>query len=423
MNKDNILVCLGTIAETTVGRDLFDPIHIRFTVTLDHEADEKYIKEAWERTKRIYPVIDAVLGFEHDISVYINKETRGKYMGDHVYLVKAEEGVNDPIKSRTPVNPGTDACGRRLISISFYKDSISISAYHTIVDGDGVNKIFNTFLYLYMALYTRHEDENPVVELREGRDIGEYYTANMSELLYAHEYKPMPVYTFPMGCRGFIDEDMVNDEHVYAASLKLDASDFMKYCKENGINPSALVCAASAKTAYAVNPERRDDVVLSLTVSLKKMLERKDDISNAVALAHSYVTCDEIMNKPIEEVAKRIRGDVDSQRSLDYYSSLFRLFTTYRNAPLFQARLVTYIGTVDIGDNNIHILEHKVETNSNMVVYLMQVGDRFYLTLLYGKATEKYLKEFDAFFQGLGIKSEIYAPTHYVVKGTDTAVL
>ncbi|MCR4749979.1 MAG: hypothetical protein K5877_09335 [Lachnospiraceae bacterium] len=423
MEREKILADLGTIAETTLGRDLFDPIHERFTATLDHDIEGKLLKDAWEETKRIYPIIDGVLGFEHEVSAYIDRETRARYMGDHLYIIKAEEGENHPIKSKVPITPGTPACGKRLICVTYYKNEIVISAYHTVLDGDGINKIFNTFLYLYLALYSGHEDESPIVELTKGRDISDYYTERLSEILYNRDYTPTPVYTFPLGCRGFLDSDMENDENVYTATLALDAAGFMKYCKSNGINPSALLCAAAAKTAYDENPTKKEDVVVSLTVSLKKMLGREHDISNAVALAYGYARYEDIKNKPIAETAKKIRADVDSQRSCDYYISLFRLFTTYQNDPMFKARLVTYIGRVDIGDNTKHILDYKAETNSSEVVYLMQVGSKFSLSVLYGRATERYLQAYRRFFEEIGIETEVFASVHHVIKSSDTAVL
>jgi hypothetical protein len=45
--------------------------------------------------------------------------------------------------------------------------------------------ILRTFLYAYLALRTGHEDENPVVELREGRSPQEYYTNVASAYLGA----------------------------------------------------------------------------------------------------------------------------------------------------------------------------------------------------------------------------------------------
>ena len=48
MNNREPLLCLGKMFETSIGWDYFDPIRVRFTVTIDHEVDEALIKPTSE---------------------------------------------------------------------------------------------------------------------------------------------------------------------------------------------------------------------------------------------------------------------------------------------------------------------------------------------------------------------------------------
>ncbi|MCR4653581.1 MAG: hypothetical protein K5744_07795 [Eubacterium sp.] len=426
MNNKEPLLCLGKMFETSIGWDYFDPIRVRFTVTIDHEVDEDLIKKAWDRTKRVYPLIDAVPSYEHDFSVYLDPKTRGQYMNDKVFLVPDITGVNDPVKSKVPVSPGTEIVGGRLVCVTYYKDRITICTYHSLMDAGGVLNVFRTFLYSYFALYTGVEDEQPVVELREGRSVSDYYTVDIRDVIYAAAYTPQPIYSLPLNTRGFMDADMVNDEHVYGGNLHLSVSDFMKVCKENGLNPSALLCAAAAKAAYTVHPEEQRNLVLSLTVSLKKYFGRNDDISNALGLAHTYATPEDIKNLPVVELAKRMRGELGSQLTADYSSSFYRFvdnYQVYHSMPKFNGRVITYVGGVNIGKANDHILDIRMETNSSNVVNMTQINDIFSLMVLYGQATGKYLDVFSSFFSGMGIKTEVHEPVHHLQKGTDHAVL
>lgn len=425
MDYSKVFIDLGYAFESRMGHDLFNPVHLRFTVTLDHDADDELIKKAWDRTKRVYPIIESVIGLDHgDPNLYLGQEARKKYMFDHIYLVRPDSGVNDPVKTKIPVIPGTDIVGKRLISISYYGKKVSISAYHTIVDGGGLNKIFGTFLYSYLALYTGNEDKEPNVDLEENRELEEYYTPVSPPYVYSMEYTPVPLYTLPLGCRGFNDKDMVNDEeNVFSGDINISAPDFMKFCKENGANPSSMMCTLLAKAAYELNPSEKNDMVFGLTLSVRKIFGLDKTIANAVGTAIAYTTRDDIENKSIAEVSQKIRKDLDVQRSRDYYISHCRTFQTYKHVPNCVPRTVTYIGRVDIGSNNSHIVDFSMETNGDSNLYLMQLNDKFILTLQYGMATEKYLNEFNKIFTELGINSEIAHPAHHVDKDSDKAIL
>lgn len=426
MDKSKVLYDLGTMCDT-MAHDFFNPVHLRYTVTLDHDIDDELIKKAWDRTKRVYPIIDGVFGFDSgDASFYLNlrPEEREKYLSDHIYVMKAEGGVNNPVKTKVPVVPATDIVGGRVICISYYERTVSINAYHMLVDGSGLNAIFCTFLYSYLALYTGHEDRNPVVELREGREIKDYYIPASSELVFSQEYTPVPLYTLPLNCKGFDDEDMVNDgNNIYCGNVSVSAADFMQFCKENGANPSSMICTLLAKAAYALNPDETNDMIFGLTISVKKMLGIEDSIANAVGSAIAYTTRDAVTNNTIAEVSQKIRSEINTQRTKDQYISHFRTFCTYRYGYDFKPRTVTYIGGLNIGDNNKHIVDFNMETNGRSNLYLMQLNDRFILTLQYGMATQKYLNEFNRIFTELGIKSEISHPAHHVLQDSMTAVL
>lgn len=424
---DKKVLDLGIMSGSAIKQDFVNPIHLRYTVTLDHDIDDKFIAEAWNRTKKVYPLIDCVLRFDHgnaDFYLQLPQEERYKYRNDHMYLVQTDNGTNDPVKTKIPIAPASDTAGGRLICISYYERTVSISAYHVLVDGGGLNMIFSTFLYSYLALYTGHEDKAPVVELTEGRSCEEYYTASLTDIAFSQDCTPVPLYSLPRNCFGFYDKDMVRDEGgVLSGNIKVSAADFMKLCKENGANPSSMLCAILAKATYSLVSDE-EDMVFSLTVSMRKQLSLENDISNTVGIALAYATCDESKNKTIAEISQRIRRDVDSQRSRDYCLSFLRvMFDTYRYFPKYKPIVVTYMGSLNIGDNNGHIVDFSMETDGASNIYMMQLNDRFIITLQYGKATGKYLDEFKEIFSELGVKAEITHPAHYVSMDSKTAVL
>lgn len=425
VDKSRVLYDLGLVYESRISQDLNNPIHLRNTVVLDHEVDGELLKKAWERTKRVYPIIDAVLGYDQeDTGVYLNSKTRDLYKNDHIYLLRASGGSNEPVKTRIPITPGTEVVGNRLIAISYYENRISINFYHRLVDGGGMNMVFNTLLYAYLALFTGHEDEKPVVELTEGRKLEEYYVGDSPELVFSKDYKPVPLYTLPRNCKGLTDPEMRNEDgDVLAGNMAISLPDFLKYCKENGANPSAMICTLLAKVSYALNPEICDDIVFGLSVAAKKHLGIQNSIANAVGVAIAYTSRDALENTSIGEVARKIRSDVDTQRTADYYITSYRLFQSYSQAFNFRARTVTYVGAIDVGDNNKHLIDLYTESNGDDNLFLFQLGDRFIMSLTYGMATCKYLQEFLRIFRELGIRAEITHEAYAIDKDASEPVL
>ena len=427
MDHRKNLVDLGEMLGSEIIYDLDNPYHLRYTAELDHEIDGGLLAEAWERTKRVYPLIDAVLVFDRgDLDDYksIKNEDRPSYCHDHMYLAAAEKGENVPVKTKVPVAPGTAAVGGRLVCISYYGNSVSLSAYHTLVDGGGMNMIFSTFLYAYLALYTGHEDPSPVVELREGREIAEYYTPSLFDLVYARDYTPMPIYALPRGCKGFRDPEMANEAgRLLAADLAVNAADFMALCKSSGANPSSMLCVLIAKATRDLYPEGWDSLAYNLTVSVRKAFGLENAISNSVSCAAACITREELEQETLAAVSQKVRRDLDSQRGWDYFASFYRVFDTYRYTPVFIPRTVTYIGGLNVGENNRHITGFSMAANGDCNLYLMQLNDRFHLCLEYGRATGKYLDAFVRVFSELGVRAEITRSQYEVDPDVEEPVL
>lgn len=426
MDENRVVADVAMISDSLIGMDIICPVRLRYTVVLDHDIEEELIVKAWNRTKRIYPVIDTVIEADHgSVRMYLDKNVRNKYPNDHFYLVRPTSGSNNPVKSKVPVAPGSDTVGGRTICVSYYGNTIVMNVYHAVVDGSGGKIIFSSFIYSYLALYTGHEDDEPIVELTEGRETKEYYQGANMDYIFSQEYTPAPIFTLPANCRGFHDKDMIpeKDGSIYSGNIDVSYKDFMSFCKENGASPSSMMCAVMAKAAYALNPEEQNDIVFHLTVSGRKLLGLENSIANVIGLVIGYTSRDDIYNKTIGEVAKKIRSDTNTQRTRDYFLSFRRLLYTYKHELMYKQSTITYLGSFDIGDNNSHIMNFSFETYNHSTLYMTQLNDRFIITLEYGKATEKYLNALDKIFSELGIKAEISLPVHQIVNDSSVAVL
>ena len=114
--------------------DHYNDIHNRFSAVLDHEIDGTLMEKAWEKTISVYPVIGCVIEME----------------GKELFFYKAN-GENKAIRSKAPINPGSELVSNCVVTATYYGNKVSVSAYHTMVDGGGLNDIFKTLLYFYLS--------------------------------------------------------------------------------------------------------------------------------------------------------------------------------------------------------------------------------------------------------------------------------
>ena len=428
MRDKRALVDLGKVQEMMIIPDMKFPVHIRDTVTLDHDIDGDLLAQAWERTKRVYPLVDTVLGYDRDPRVYAERGSYGKYPRDHAYLVEPAGGESVPLESVVPVAPCSQAAGGRPVCVSYYGRRITLSCFHSFVDGAGMLKILSTLVYCYLALHTGHEDEHPVVDLQEGREPAQYYTPVNGEFVYAQPFTPTPLYTLPLGVLGYQDVGLVYGSkggipQVLAGSMDVSVEDFMRLCKSNGANPSAMLCALLARATFLVNPEEAEDLVCEVTVSMRKDFGLEESIANCFGTAVTYVLRSEVEDGALAEVSRRIRADVTSQRGKDYFLSRERTFSMYDCVKSYAPRTVTYRGTFDIGENNAHVRDFVFETGAKAAIYFTQLNDRFVLSVQHGMVTDAYLRAFERLFAELGVEATISHPTYAVTLEPQAPVL
>jgi hypothetical protein len=386
--------------------DHYNDIHIRFTAELDHEIDALLMEKAWERTIKVYPVIGCVIEME----------------GKDLFFYKAD-GENKAIKSKAPINPGSDIVSNCVITATYYGNKVSVSAYHTMVDGGGLNEIFKTLLYFYISSYTGIYDEPVTVQIAEGRTAQEYYkTVSPDEL---GDFTPMPLHAMPYLREFAEDEEMEGEEDGSKAfaSIKFPVDIFIGKCKEIGANPTAMLAILTSKAFYALNPDERKDIFFEITTSVRKTFGAEGCISNCTSDIYADVAYEDVIKGDIRDFVKKFRTELDSQRTDDYIKTKRLLTSTYELNCVNKKITLTYVGKIDIGENTKHITNFEMPTNAAQLVLLMQIGGEFYLMLELGKATQKYIDNMEKQLNEMGIKTTTASKLHNVIKDSDTQIL
>ncbi|MBO4395332.1 MAG: hypothetical protein J5819_03185 [Eubacterium sp.] len=403
INKKEEYFHFGTVKNMFWLMDRNNDIHIRYVATLDHEIDDEIIKKAWEKTKLVYPIIDTII----DVVDW------------DIYLYTAN-GENPVMHGERPAMPGSSVVGNRVVTLTVYKNKITMNAFHTLVDGGGLLQIMQTLLYTYLSEYTGETDGVTTVQLEENRDAGEYYRILGEGDL--GEFEPQPLFLYPFKREFVEDEEMRpgDDGARIFGALQFDKGDFLKLCKANGANPSAMLCLWFAQAFYRLHPEERRDVGLAITISDRKTFGMEKYISNCLSMGILDISHEMAM---MPETAAKIRRDISMQRTDDYIKTFWQFESTYGWNHIHRLGLVTYIGTVDIGSLTGHITDFRMETNSCNNLYLADMNDEFILMFQFGRVTREYMNEFKNLLTEAGISATVNTEPETVITDRDDRIL
>lgn len=379
--------------------------HNKFSVFLDHELDPAILADAWEKTKRVYPLIDCVPQFENGQMVFYRDDRK-----------------NPPIESAAPIKPGTEICAGRAFVLTYYKNTVTMSSFHSVVDGGGINAIFSTLLYLYLSAYTGEREEQPPVELREGRAPEEYFIPLTSIETGDFEQQPLISYTKRKGM--FTDLDMTPDEsgEISIARIKAPVADFIAACKRIGANPSSMLTILMAKAAYQLHPQTQGDLAFVLTMSAR----------NAFAIPASIANCSANLLIPVEyadmtgditAAAKKIRSVIDYQRGIDFIKTLAAFYETYDWILAKRYAILTYIGKLDVGVNTKHIKGFEMTDDAVSSMYMMELNGEFVISFQFGKVTERYMNAVIGILADFGVTTEIETAPYHIVRDQDSPCL
>ena len=379
--------------------------HNKFSVTLDHVIDPSVLADAWDKTKEVYPLIDCVPEFENGQMVFYRDDRQ-----------------NPPIESARPVKPGIAICAERAFALTYYKNTVTMSSFHSVVDGGGINAIFSTLLYFYLSEYYGEREEQPPVETRVGRDPKDYFIPLSSVEIGEFEQQPLITYARRKGM--FTDLAMIPDDEgeISIARIKAPVGKFIAACKSIGANPSSMLTILMAKAAYALHPGINGDLAFVLTMSARKAFGIENTIANCSANLLIPVEYGDI-NGDIGAAAKKIRAVIDYQRGVDFIKTLAAFYETYDWILAKRYAILTYIGKLDVGVNTGHIVGFEMTDDATSSMYMMELNGEFVISFQFGKVTEKYMDAVRDILSDFGVETEIETAPYHIVRDQDAPCL
>lgn len=381
-----------------------DSMHPTVEITLDHDINGDELALAWEKTKRVYPLLDCVPVLQPNKDIVFIKQ----------------EGNNIPIESRIHVKPCSKLTFGRAVAVSYYEKVLTVTAYHAVVDGHGLMDISRNLCFNYLAIHTGNSDEGYEIRNEESAEVESYYKPEST--IHIGDYSPQPLVMLPLGESMLVDGSMSRKagEEDRAAKIRVPVADFIGLCKKNKTNPSSMFSYIMGKAIYLVNPAQKDPIALSVTVDYRRTFRTEQSVAPCSADAMVVVKHDDIMVKPMEQTVGKIRSMINIQRSDDYIktvTAMTRALVCFRKNV---CAVVSYIGQFDVGSNTKHVEDFCIYNIAANTMFITELADEFRIMLKLGSATEKYTHAMKEILKELGIKSEVYADTYEIYPEADS---
>ena len=363
-----------------------DSLHLRMAFTFDHRVDGEQLKAAWEQTMKVYPLLACI---------------PDRVDGDLVFY--QTDAPMPVIESEAPIMPMTDLGGQRAITLSWFKDTITLIAYHSVMDGNGMISVARTLIWAYCCIHFGESFDPGSIVTKEGRAPREYYLLEHDVKL--GEYNKVPPVTFPEGVRFFEDEEMVPaDGGVVSGCLSVPSDQFIRMCRANGANPSAMLCLLFGRAVYRQFPEEKKSLALALTMDSKPYLGLAGSIGHGSGAMILTADRDEVTAPSSEEIIRRLRRDINAQRTEDYVKSMTALTRTYDLFNTSCSGVISYEGALDFGACSGHVTEMFMVNNTCNTLHVTEFGGRFLLFFQFGKATGRYMEALKAEMEKLGVQ-------------------
>lgn len=353
--------------------DEHEPVHPAIRLTLKHPVDEDALKKAWDKMKKLYPLFDAVPDdFDEEILFF-----RG-------------EGESVPVRSENVLKIASEAVLYRGFSLTFFEETITLSAYHSLVDEIGLMKIASDLMRLYFSI--KDDTEVSLSVNTENRGPEEYFI--QSTMLSPDGYEPQPVMLYHDIRHIFSDPEAANDENgIMTGKLILSADEFDGLCKRLSAEPDEMIACVMARAVYKLFPEERRALSLGFMTDFREVFGVCNTIAPCSKKLPLVLEYDEVMNGDGKEAAGKISSVRKVQKSDDYIKSHVAMENTYAVLNIRNACVsVNYAGTFDIGESTSEIADISMSDYSGSSLFMVYLGDEVQISLQYGKVTEKYQK-------------------------------
>jgi hypothetical protein len=387
--------------------DEHEPIHPSIKAELTDAVDPDLLEEAWEAAKRVYPLLDLIPDDYDEEVVFFQGEGRSR-----------------PIRSRESLQLAGDVSLHRGVSLTYFENTITLNAYHSLVDERGLTEVFKTLLNFYISARKKLPAEEAGVMMKENRQPEEYFVQNT--MLSPKDYNPQPVKLYKDIREIFMDTDIVNGEGCAATAGEMDisAEDFDGLCERTGLSYDECFTYVMARSVYELYPKERRKLAFGIMTDFRSVFDVSDTIAPCSKKMPLVLSHEDVCGGDLSTAVQKIASIRTYQKSDDYIKSHVALENTYSVLNIRNACMsINFTGTFDIGEKTESIRNLTMTDYSLRSVCMIRLRDTVKTSFQYGVATEKYMNAVVRTLGELGVSANVTAKPYPVPAESDKPVV
>lgn len=373
--------------------DRNESIHSTFKLTFDHNVDKSALQAALDLVYYVWPVLKSRL-VKEDSEFFLEECNIPAKVYESKEVIAISGLDND-------VYP---------FVVSFYGDTVFMSASHSLFDGGGMLMIIRLLAMFYWDIYTG----NPAKAEQSARDFkgdGE----NLDRDVFAEvtgSYHDMPLIGLPD--KSCSVEEFVSDadDRISYGEVQADSSEFIALCKKNHIKPMPFMFLLAAKAVYRMKPDEELPIVglITQTNNVRKMMNVEKDPFTCGLISYVSVDKKELNERPASEISQKIQEMLSGQLTKE------RIYN-FMTAPEKFGRPVTvmpiYFGKLDFGEVTSHIQDIVTVNYATLELIVFDLNGKMHFCPMMGRGTGAFMEAFSQALKDEGISSAVTTKKPY----------
>ena len=373
--------------------DRNESIHSTFKLTFDHNVDKSALQSALDLVYYVWPVLKSRLVKE----------------GSEFFLEECDIPAKVYESEEVIAISGLDNDVYPFV-VSFYGDTVSMSASHSLFDGGGMLIIIKLLAMFYWDIHTGNHAKAEELA-RDFKGDGE----NLDRDVFAEvrgTYRDMPLIGIPDKSCSVEEFAPDADDTLSYGEVQADSSEFIGFCKKNNLRPMPFIFFLMARAVYLMHPDEELPIVglITQTNNVRKMLNVEKDPLICGLISYVSVDKKELNERSASENSQKIQEMLSGQLTRERIDN-------FLTAPEKFGRPVTvmpiYFGKLDFGEVTSHIQDFVTVNHSTLEFITFDLNGKMHFCPLMGRGTGAFMEAFSQALRDEGISSAVITKKAY----------
>ncbi len=391
--------------------------YITFRFRMDDPVSEGAIRDAWEKTMKVYPYFTRA----------VVKRSRIYYITEN----PLEFVINDTVDV---IEPGTAAGNFHSVTICYHGKTLVFYIDHVVTDGTACRLVLETFFYYYFCAldHTCYPVPEDVRTLQDG-PAADAETNAYDMVPAIHPQKAWASETD--GGSAFQYPEMPEDgteltwDNCGSYRISIPSGEFMDYAHSVEGSPSSVLFQLAIQSLQRMDPENRLNYNVLIPVSVRNVMGNPGSLLHQVV--HWLYSCEaenvlgdernKELNRGFRERLKTFAEPDNIKRMCGIYHGITdgikQAIASNMLDELMQGKKKTqvsffssYVGSLMTGEygSRIQIESMHVMPQKGCIFYMLEIGGRFYIFMYLGSKADRYALDMAEHMRKLGMKHVVF---------------